>query len=90
VALGERMFTAGGTVSPEAVLKKAGKSLNLEEFQVGDRVTIKWKATEQGCLILLLKERQGWGKKRIDHPIDLQEFPLTLMPHPRETRGNRF
>ena len=57
VPLGERMFTVGGPFSSEAVLKRGGLLVDLADFQVGGRVIVEWKVTEQGHLILVLKAR---------------------------------
>ena len=55
VPLAGKMFTVGGPLSSKAVLKKGGQSVGRADFQVGDRVTVIWEATEQGHLILSLK-----------------------------------
>jgi maltoporin len=55
---GEKTFTVGGPLSSVAVLKKGNKSVSLEDFRVGDRVTVKWESTEQGHLILSLNAKQ--------------------------------
>jgi len=57
VPIGERMFTVGGPLSSEAVLKRGGLLVDLVNFQVGDRVTVEWKVSEQGHLILVLKAK---------------------------------
>jgi hypothetical protein len=57
VPVGERLFTVGGPLSPEAVLKRGGQSVGLADFRTGDRVTVTWEATERGHLILSLKAR---------------------------------
>ena len=57
VPLGERMFTGGGPLSSKAVLKRGGLLVDLVNFQVGDRVTVEWKVSEQGHLILVLKAK---------------------------------
>ena len=57
VPLVGKTFTVGGPLSSEAVLKRGGQSVNLVDFQIGDRVTVKWKLTKEGHLILLLKAK---------------------------------
>jgi hypothetical protein len=58
VPLGEKTFTVGGPLSLKAVLKRDSKSVSLEDFRVGDRVTVKWEANEQGHIILSLNAKQ--------------------------------
>ena len=58
VPVGEKLFTVAGPVSPEAVLKKHGRSVDLIDFQIGERVTVKWKATETGHLILSVRAKR--------------------------------
>jgi hypothetical protein len=55
--VGGRLFTVGGPLSPEAVLERGGQSVGLADFRTGDRVTVTWKATEKGHLILSLKAK---------------------------------
>lgn len=57
VPLAGKMFTVGGALSSEAILKRGGQSVGLADFQVGDRVIVIWEATEQGHLILSLKAK---------------------------------
>ena len=54
---GEKTFIVGGPLSSGAVLKKGSKPVNLEDFRVGDRVTVKWESTEQGHVILSLNAK---------------------------------
>lgn len=51
----EQLFTVGGSIAPDAQLIKGSRSANLEDFKVGDRVTVKWKPIETGHLILSLQ-----------------------------------
>ena len=51
----EQLFTVGGTLAPGAELVKGSRSATLEDFKVGDRVTVKWKPIETGHLILSLQ-----------------------------------
>lgn len=51
----EKQFTVGGRLAPEAELIKGSRSVKLEEFKVGDRVTVRWKPIETGHLILSLQ-----------------------------------
>jgi hypothetical protein len=55
VPLERGTFTVGGPISERAVLFRGEQSVELSDFQVGDRVTVKWEATERGHLILFLK-----------------------------------
>jgi len=57
VPLVGKTFTVGGPLSSEAVVQKGGQSADLADFQVGDRVTVKWKLTEKGHLIVFLKAK---------------------------------
>jgi len=57
VPLAGKTFTVGGPLSSEAVLERGGQSATLADFQVGDRVTVKWEATGQGHVILLLRAK---------------------------------
>jgi len=54
VPLAGKSFTVGGPLSPEASLKKGGRTIDLSDFQVRDRVIIKWKAAEKGHIILAI------------------------------------
>jgi hypothetical protein len=51
----ERIFTVGGPLAPSAELVKDSRSVRLEDFKVGERVTVKWKTIETGHLILSLQ-----------------------------------
>jgi hypothetical protein len=51
----EKRFTVGGRLAPDAELIKDNRSAKLEEFKVGERVTVKWKSVETGHLILSLQ-----------------------------------
>jgi hypothetical protein len=55
VPMGERVFTVGGPLSPEAILHRGGQSADLADFHRGDRVSVTWEATERGHLILSLE-----------------------------------
>ena len=55
--VGEQLFTVGGPLSHDAELKRGGRSAKLEDFHVGDRVTVLWKAIETGHLILSLEAK---------------------------------
>ena len=52
--VGGQLFTVAGSLAPKAVLKKAGKSAELKDFKEGEHVQVKWQATENGHLILML------------------------------------
>ena len=53
----EKTITAGGPLSYEAILKKGHQVVDLSAFQVGDRVKVKWEATEKGHVILSLNAK---------------------------------
>ena len=55
VPMGKRMFTVAGPLSSEAILKRGGQCVGLTDFVVGDQVTVKWKATDKGHIIEMLK-----------------------------------
>lgn len=55
VPMGKRMFTVAGPLSSEAVLKRGERVVGLTDFVVGDEVTVKWRATEKGHVIEMLK-----------------------------------
>lgn len=57
VPLEGKLFTVGGPLSHDAILKKGNLSVDLIDFMIGDRVTVEWKPTEQGHLILLLQAK---------------------------------
>lgn len=57
VPLERGMFTVGGPISARAELFRGEQSVELSDFQVGDRIIVKWEATEKGHLILFLKAR---------------------------------
>ncbi|MEJ2164657.1 MAG: hypothetical protein P8X90_03945 [Desulfobacterales bacterium] len=52
--VGGQMFTVAGPLAHKAVLKKGGKSVQLQDFKEGEKVKVKWQATENGHLILML------------------------------------
>ncbi len=52
-----QIFTVGGPVSPNAVLKIGGNSARLDDFGLGTSVTVKWQATKNGPVILMLKAK---------------------------------
>jgi len=49
-----KIFTVGGPLSANAVLKKGGHPAMLRDFSVGEKVTVKWRSTGSGHLILTL------------------------------------
>ena len=55
VPMGKRMFTVAGPLSSEAILKKGGQCVGLTDFVVGDQVTVKWRGTDKGHIIEMLK-----------------------------------
>jgi len=55
--VGEQLFTVGGPLSPDAELKRGGRSAKLEDFNVGDQVTVLWKTIDTGHLIFSLEAK---------------------------------
>ncbi|MFW6115292.1 MAG: hypothetical protein ACOC6E_03240 [Thermodesulfobacteriota bacterium] len=53
-AFEEQLFTVGGPLSHDAELKRGGSSAKLEDFSVGDQVTVLWKTIDTGHLLLSL------------------------------------
>lgn len=51
VPLGKKTFIVGGPISAKAVLKKGKTSVELKDFKVGDKVTVRWKASDKGHII---------------------------------------
>jgi len=49
-----KVFTVGGPLADNAVVKKGGQPALLQDLQVGEKVTVKWRSTDQGHLILAL------------------------------------
>jgi hypothetical protein len=49
-----QVFTVGGPLSKTAELKAGGMTARLGNFKKGDAVTVKWKATGKGHVILML------------------------------------
>lgn len=47
-------FTVGGPLAAKAQLRRGGKTARLGDFSAGDPVSVKWKATPNGHLILTL------------------------------------
>lgn len=52
--VGGQIFTVAGPLTQKAALKKGGKSAKLQDFKAGEKVKVKWQATENGHLILML------------------------------------
>jgi hypothetical protein len=49
--LGADSFTVGGPLSPDARVIKNGRSADLSDFTVGDKVSVVWRATASGHVI---------------------------------------
>lgn len=49
-----QIFTVAGPLGPKADLLIGGKTAQLNNFTQGEHVNVKWQATEQGHLILML------------------------------------
>ena len=54
VPLEKGLFTVGGPLSSNAVLKKRGKSARLSDFAVGEQVKVRWRSTEKGHVIEMI------------------------------------
>jgi len=52
--LNGQIFTVAGPLAPKAKLEIGGKTAQLKNFKDGEHVNVKWQATEQGHLILML------------------------------------
>ena len=46
-----QIFTVGGPLAPDAKLTKNMKKVSLNDFMVGERVTVRWHSTPQGHVI---------------------------------------
>jgi hypothetical protein len=46
-----QIFTVGGPLAPGAKMSKNMKKADLNDFMVGERVTVKWHSTPQGHVI---------------------------------------
>jgi len=51
VPLGSKMFTVGGPLSDDAGLVRNNRPAGLNDFKVGERVTVKWHSTPDGHVI---------------------------------------
>ncbi len=52
-----QIFTVGGPLSTNVELKIGEKSVRLSDFSVGTPVNVKWKATENGPVILMMQAK---------------------------------
>jgi hypothetical protein len=50
----DQLMTVGGRFVEGAKLEKKNHSVSLEDFTVGDKVTVKWRSTDDGHRILAL------------------------------------
>jgi hypothetical protein len=57
VPLGHDTFTVAGPLSPQATVKKGGQTAQLQDLQVGERVTVTWEQTAKGHEIERLEAR---------------------------------
>lgn len=55
VPLANGTFRVAGPLASDAVLKKGKGPATLADFKVGEKVTVRWKATAKGHLIEFLK-----------------------------------
>jgi hypothetical protein len=51
VPMASKIFTVGGPLAANAKLSKGNKMVTLNDFKVGERVTVKWHSTPQGHAI---------------------------------------
>ena len=51
VPMASKIFTVGGPLAPDAKLRKDNKMATLNDFKVGERVTVNWHSTPQGHVI---------------------------------------
>jgi hypothetical protein len=52
VPVSGQMMTVGGPLVPDADLKRGDRSVSLDDFSVGESVTVKWRYTDNGHRIL--------------------------------------
>jgi hypothetical protein len=57
MSFGRKKFTVGGPLSSGAVLKKGNTSASLSDFSEGERVDVKWRSTDKGHVIEMMKSR---------------------------------
>ncbi len=50
-----QVFTIGGPLAQNAVLKKGDKPASLKDFNVGEKVWVKWRSYENGHIIEVIK-----------------------------------
>jgi hypothetical protein len=53
----DQLMTVGGPLADGAQLKKENHSAALEDFEIGEKVTVKWRSTDDGPRILALFSR---------------------------------
>ena len=51
VPLASKMFTVAGPLASDAKLSKKMKTADLDDFMVGERVTVRWHSTSSGHVI---------------------------------------
>jgi hypothetical protein len=51
VPMASKIFTVAGPLAPDAKLTKNMQPVSLNDFMVGERVTVKWHSTPQGHVI---------------------------------------
>lgn len=51
---GGKVFTVGGALATNAIVRKGDHSATLADFSQGEEVTVEWKSIETGHLILML------------------------------------
>lgn len=53
----KNIFTVGGPLAKDAVLKKGNKKAFLKDFSLGESVIVEWEPTTQGHLIKRLESK---------------------------------
>jgi hypothetical protein len=51
VPMASKLFTVGGPLAADAALSKNNQTASLDDFKVGEQVTVKWHSTSEGHVI---------------------------------------
>jgi hypothetical protein len=51
VPMVSKTFTVGGPLAPDAMVIKDDQPTGLDDFKIGEQVTVKWHSTPQGHVI---------------------------------------
>jgi hypothetical protein len=52
--VGTQTFTVGGPLDSDATLTRNGSPADLKDFKVGETVTVRWRSTPNGHVIMAL------------------------------------